>query len=136
MPHRTCVEIPQEAPAQMLAVLRRARYGDRLALHIVLVGAAGRTPTDIAAVLCDSRSSVYRTVHAYREGSLGWRSDDAGQLLPPVRRTVLFPMRRRSRLAIRPGTWIKRGERLVLLEELRVGHDVHVQAIEIAAEIP
>jgi hypothetical protein len=39
-------------------------------------------------------------------------------------------------LAIRPGTWIKRGERLVLLDELRVGHDVHVQAIEIAAEIP
>jgi hypothetical protein len=39
-------------------------------------------------------------------------------------------------LAIRPGTWIKRGERLVLLEELRFGHDVHVQAIEIAAEIP
>jgi hypothetical protein len=28
-----------------------------------------------------------------------------------------------------------RGERLALLEELRVGHDVHVQAIEIAAEI-
>jgi hypothetical protein len=37
-------------------------------------------------------------------------------------------------LAIRPGTWIKRRERLVLLEELRVGHDVHVQAIEIASE--
>ena len=37
-------------------------------------------------------------------------------------------------LAIRPGTWIKRGERLVLLEELRVGHDVHVQAIEIAMD--
>jgi hypothetical protein len=37
-------------------------------------------------------------------------------------------------LAIRPGTWIKRGECLVLLEELRVGHDVHVQAIEIAVE--
>jgi hypothetical protein len=35
-------------------------------------------------------------------------------------------------LAIRPGTWIKRGDRLVLLEELRVGNDVHVQAIEIA----
>jgi hypothetical protein len=39
-------------------------------------------------------------------------------------------------LAIRPGTWIKRGKRLVLLEELRVGHDVHMQAIEIAAAIP
>jgi hypothetical protein len=37
-------------------------------------------------------------------------------------------------LAIRPGTWIRRGERLVVLEELRVGHDVHVQAIESAAE--
>jgi hypothetical protein len=37
-------------------------------------------------------------------------------------------------LAIRPGTWIKCGERLVRLEELRVGHDVHVQGIEIAAE--
>jgi hypothetical protein len=37
-------------------------------------------------------------------------------------------------LAIRPGTWIKRGERLVLLEELSVGHDVHVQSIEITAD--
>jgi hypothetical protein len=37
-------------------------------------------------------------------------------------------------LAIRPGTWIKCGERLVRLEELRVGHDIHVQGIEIAAE--
>jgi hypothetical protein len=37
-------------------------------------------------------------------------------------------------LAIRPGTWIKRGERLVLIEELSVGDDVHAQAIEIAAE--
>jgi hypothetical protein len=35
-------------------------------------------------------------------------------------------------LAIRPGTWIKRGDRLVLLEELGAGNDVHVQAIEIA----
>ena len=39
-------------------------------------------------------------------------------------------------LAVRPGTWIKRGERLVLIEELCVGHEVHVQAIEIATEIP
>jgi hypothetical protein len=37
-------------------------------------------------------------------------------------------------LAIRPGTWIKRGDRLVLLEELSEGNDIHVQAIEIAAE--
>jgi hypothetical protein len=37
-------------------------------------------------------------------------------------------------LAIRPGTWIKRGERLVMLEELSVGDDIHVQAIEFAGE--
>jgi hypothetical protein len=37
-------------------------------------------------------------------------------------------------LAIRPGTWIKRGDRLVLIEDLSVGNDVHVQAIEIAGE--
>ena len=37
-------------------------------------------------------------------------------------------------LAIRPGTWIKRGDHLVLLEELSVGNDVHVQAIEIVGE--
>jgi hypothetical protein len=37
-------------------------------------------------------------------------------------------------LAIRPGTWIKRGDHLVLLEELKVGNNIHVQAIEIAEE--
>jgi hypothetical protein len=41
---------------------------------------------------------------------------------------------RQSALAIRPGTWIKRGDRFVLLEELGAGNDVHVQAIEIAEE--
>jgi hypothetical protein len=39
---------------------------------------------------------------------------------------------RQLALAIRPGTWIKRGDHLVLLEELGAGDDVHVQAIEIA----
>jgi hypothetical protein len=37
-------------------------------------------------------------------------------------------------LAIRPGTWIKHDERLVLLEELSIGHEIHVQAIETAGE--
>jgi hypothetical protein len=37
-------------------------------------------------------------------------------------------------LAIRPGTWIKRGDRLVLLDELEVGHEIHVQAVELAGE--
>jgi transposase len=36
----------------------------------VLLCAAGRTPTEIAAALFRSRSSVYRTVRAYRRGTL------------------------------------------------------------------
>jgi len=52
----------------MLAELRRARYGYVLALHILLLCAAQRTPTEIAAVLFCSRSTVYRVVQAYRSG--------------------------------------------------------------------
>jgi putative transposase len=100
MPKSTCLEIPVEEQAQMLAALRRARYGYLLALHLMLLCAAGRTPTDIAAVLFCSRSSVYRTVRAYREGTLGWEHDDQGRLVPPLRTTVLLPTLRRSLLAL------------------------------------
>jgi putative transposase len=100
MPTSTVVEIPPEAQAQMLAALRRTRYGYVLGLHILLLCAAGRHPTDIAAVLFCSRSSVYRTVRAYRAGTLGLEPDDDGRLSPPVRTTVLVPTLRRSLLAL------------------------------------
>ena len=54
----------------MVAELRRARYGYLLALHRLLLRAAGRSPSEIAAVLFCSRSSVYRIVKAYRAGAL------------------------------------------------------------------
>ena len=100
MPKNTCVEIPPEEQAQMLAALRRTRYGYLLALHILLLCAAGRNPTEIAAVLFCSRSSVYRTVRAYRAGTLGLEPDDDGRLRPPIRTTVLVPTLRRSLLAL------------------------------------
>jgi transposase len=100
MPKSTIIHIPQEEQAQMLAALRRARYGYLLALHILLLCAAGRHPTDIAAVLFCSRSSVYRTVRAYPAGTVGWEHDDRGRLTPPVRTTVLLPPLRRSLLAL------------------------------------
>jgi transposase len=100
MPKSTFVDIPEEEQAQMLAALRRARYGYLLALHILLLWAVGRNPTEIAAVLFCSRSSVYRTVRAYREGTLGLEHDDQGRLMPPVRTTVLLPTLRRSLLAL------------------------------------
>jgi hypothetical protein len=96
MPHSTVVERPTEEPAERLAARRRARYGSRLARHILLWCAAGRTPTDMAAVLCCARSRVYRPGRADREGSRAWASDDAGPLVPPVRRPMVRATRRRS----------------------------------------
>jgi transposase len=103
MPRSTVLDIPQEEQAHMLAALRRARYGYLLTLHILLLCAAGRRPTAIAAVLFCSRSSVYRAVRAYRKGTLGLEHDD-GQLAPPVRSTVLLPTLRRSLVALLKAT--------------------------------
>lgn len=73
MPRKTILDIPIEEQEQMLRELRQARYGYLLAAHILLLCAQGRTPTEIADFLLCSRSSVYRTVAAYRQGSLFFR---------------------------------------------------------------
>jgi putative transposase len=100
MPRSIGRDLAQEEHAQMLAALRRARYGYLLALHILLLCAVGRSPTEIATVLFCSRSSVYRTVRAYRKGTLGLKPDNDGRLTPPVRTTVLPPTLRRSLIAL------------------------------------
>jgi transposase len=85
--------------ARMVAELRRARYGYLLALHLLLLGAAGRTPSEIAAVLFCSRSSVYRVVKAYRAGTLTFdfpAADEARR----ARVRVLTPTLQRSLLAL------------------------------------
>ena len=66
MPGSTILEIPQPEQEWMLAELRRARYSYLLTLHILLLCAAGRTPTEIATFLFCSRSSGYRIVNAYK----------------------------------------------------------------------
>src|SRR4029453_3685477 len=96
MPASTLLDIPEEEQVQMLAALRRARYGYLLALHVVLLCAAGRNPTDIAAFLFCSRSSVYRIVRLYRARKLGFTVDAEGQLKAPVRTTILMPWMKRS----------------------------------------
>jgi transposase len=91
----------------MLAELRRARYGYLLALHLLLLCAAGRTPTEIAAVLFCSRSTVYRVVHRYRAGTL--TVEDATADTPRQRRLrLLTPSLKRSLQALLktvPRTW-------------------------------
>src|SRR5438874_13286883 len=71
--------MPPAEQAQMRAILRRARYGYLLAFHILLLCAAGRNPTEIAALLFCSRSSAYRIVRAYRTGRLGVQTDLDGR---------------------------------------------------------
>jgi hypothetical protein len=58
MPKSTVVEMPPEEQAQMLAALRRARYGYLLALHSLLWCATGRNPTEIAAVSQNMSASM------------------------------------------------------------------------------
>jgi transposase len=100
VPQTPLRDIPPAEPAQMLAPLRRARYGYLLALHVILLGAAGRTPTEIAPVLCCSRSSLYRIVRLYHAKPLGFSVDEDGQLAAPVRTTVLLPWVKRSLVAL------------------------------------
>jgi transposase len=96
VPSTTLLEIAPAEQVQMRAILRRARYGYLLAFHILLLCAAGRTPTEIAAFLLCSRSSVYRIVRAYRAGNLGVQIDPDGQLSIAVQSTILMPWLTRS----------------------------------------
>jgi transposase len=101
VPGSTILEIPDAEQHRMLGELRRARYGYVLALHVVLLCAAGKSPTEIAAFLFCSRTSVYRIVAAYRAGTLGFDFSGEDPVIgPPVRTRCLTPSIRRSLLAL------------------------------------
>lgn len=95
MPSTTIVEITPAEQARMRAELRRARYGYLLALHLLLLCAAGRTPSERAAVLFCSRSSVYRVVRAYRAGTLTF-ADAPREASQQSRVRLLTPSLQRS----------------------------------------
>jgi putative transposase len=134
VPSTTLLDMPQEEQDQMLATLRRSRYGYLLALHVLLLCAVGRTPTEIARVLFCSRSSVYRIVRLYRAGKLGFTVDTAGQLAAPVRTTVLMPWIKRSLGALlkampRAYGWCRtRWSCATLAIELKEKHGLEVSA--------
>ena len=67
---------------------------------VLLLCIAGRTPTEIAAYLFCSRSSVYRIVRAYRTGSLGVRIEPDGQRSMAVQSTIFMPWLTRSLSAL------------------------------------
>src|SRR5262249_47888451 len=72
----TGLEIPTAEQEALLRELRPARSGHLLAIHMLLFCAAGKNPTEIADFLFCSRSSVYRSVQAYRAGELDGQGDD------------------------------------------------------------
>jgi len=100
VPGKTIVEIPVETQEEMLRELRQARYGHLLAIHILLLCAAERTPTEIAAFLFCSRSSVYRTVEAYCAGELDLGGGAADPAAEPGAVRKYIPSLQRSLLAI------------------------------------
>ena len=77
----------------MRAEVRRARHGYLLTLHVLLLCAAGRPPTEIPTFLFCSRSSVYRLVNAYRAQRInslfGAPAAKAAWLSPSLRRSLL-----------------------------------------------
>ncbi|MGE0826572.1 MAG: IS630 family transposase [Candidatus Binatia bacterium] len=133
MPKPTIVEIPLEEQVHMRAELRRARYGYLLALHLLLLCAAGRTPSEVAGVLFCSRSSVYRIVRAYRAGTLtfekgrerGTRQRRLRLLTPSLKRSL----RALLKLPPRALGWCRtRWSCATLAVELQVRRGVEVSA--------
>jgi hypothetical protein len=99
VPRTTIVEIPPAEQARRRAELRRARYGYVLALHLLLLCAAGRTPSEVANVLFCSRSSVYGIVRAYRAGMLTF-AEGSERATQQRRLRLLTPSLERSVLAL------------------------------------
>jgi len=128
--------MPPAEQAHILAEVRRARYGYVLALHILLLCAAQRSPTEIAAVLFCSRSTVYRVVTGYRAGQwegLG-EGEETGQERLPRRLRVLSPALKRWVLAIvnsvpRLSRWCRtRWSCATIALELHTRHGIGVSA--------
>src|SRR5215471_14175220 len=98
VPGSTILAIPQSEQDWMLAEVRRARHGYLLALHVLLLCAAGRRPAEIATFLFCSRASVYRIVQAYHAQRLEqWCAEPpatAAWLSPSLRRSVVAMLRK------------------------------------------
>jgi transposase len=96
MANRTVVELDETTQASMLKELRRSRYGYLLTLHVLLLCARGKTPTQIADFLLCSRTSVYRIVERYKEDSLGFDLEAPTRPNLSTRLSALTPSIRRS----------------------------------------
>ena len=100
MPKTTSLEIPQEEQAQMLAALRRARYGYLLALHILLCVLRDATPPKLPTSCSARVPACIAPCEHIRRHSWAWSPTWTVRLSPPLRTTVLVPTVRRSLVAL------------------------------------
>jgi transposase len=98
VPSRMVIDIPAAEQALLRQQLRAARWGGWLTLHILLLLAQQRSPTEIARWLLCSRSTVYAAAYAWQSGRRPWESgpDAVSAPLP----TNLTPARQRSLRAL------------------------------------
>jgi transposase len=133
VPKLTIVEISLEEQVRLRTELRRARYGYLLAVHVLLLCATGRPPSEVAAILFCSRSSVYRSVRAYRAGTLSFeegRARSAQQswgrvLTPSLQRSVRALLKTAPRAL---GWWRTRWSCATLAVELQVRRGIEISA--------
>jgi transposase len=98
VPSRMVIDIPAAEQARLRKQLRGARWGGWLTLHILLLRAQQRSPTDIARWLLCSRSTVYAAAQAWQLGRRPW---ETGPGLASARLPAgLTPTRPRSLLAL------------------------------------
>ena len=99
----------------------------QLAWMALAIGAVARAETE---------DQGWSRLRQYRGRVESVNVDGCGQRPGSCEGTITL-MRRHGgevTLAIRPEMWIKRGERLVHLEDLRVGDEIHVHAFEAPGE--
>jgi transposase len=98
VPSRIVIDIPAAEQVRLQKQLRAARWGGWLVLHILLLLARHRSPTEIADWLLCSRSTVYAAAHAWQSGRRPWEAvlNPANAPLP----AGLTLARRRSLLAL------------------------------------
>jgi transposase len=99
VPTQIVIAITPEEQARLLTELRRARRDHWLSLHIVLLVALHRSPSEIAAFLLCARSTVYRVARNWQTGRYR-RADATGKPWPPR----FSPALQRSLLALLKNT--------------------------------
>ena len=98
MPSSIVVELSACEQARLREQMRRLRLRcPVLRLHILLLLARHRSPTEIADWLLCSRSSVYEVAHCWRQG---WRPAQNEEAEGPISAMVLASSLRRSLLAL------------------------------------